>query len=163
MAEKSTGIAAGFIRNTGSISFQERPVQPSDFTKGNPFGDYASKWAQGEEIFFLLHPFWQEFADHFIMRRAVLQISGTQKLLTENFNAAQLENHLSPGFIPVEALAIPKETACSIPEGEYQLKSMYFRDLGDGFTLVNISYIQYGKWTLLQLAEKPIDPTGGQV
>lgn len=158
--KKIVDQAEKFIRTEGSISFQERPAQPSDFTEERNFGNYAEIWADSGNVFFNFFPDWQVFADCFIMRRAVLTITGTRKCLTENFGADELENHLSPGFVSVKNLAVPGTDCGSIPGGKYQLKDMNFRDLGDTFTLVKASYIQYAPWQLIQIEEVLPDPTG---
>ena len=147
-----------FIRTGGSVSFQERPVHPSDFTTEREYENFASIWSTGEESFFLKYPYWQEFADCFIMRRAVIQIDGMQKCLTATFQASELENYFSTGFIAPASLAIPGFDKSSIPSGKYQLKSLDFRDLGDTFSIIHVSYIQYGEWELVQVKDTLPDP-----
>ncbi|MBR2363935.1 MAG: hypothetical protein IKA79_01925 [Lentisphaeria bacterium] len=161
MAVTSVKFGSKFIRTGGSVSFQERSVHPSDFTFERIIEDYAGQWAKGEEAFFLKYPFWQEFADCFVMRRAIIQINGTQKCLTASFKADELEEHLYPGFVSLKNFAIPGFDRSSIPKGSYQLKSLDFRDQGDTFTIVNISYVQYCPWELIQIDPLVPDPAGG--
>lgn len=163
MALQNVRFGNKFIRTGGSVSFQERPVHPSDFTLEREYGNFASIWSTGEESFFLKYPYWQEFADCFIMRRAVIQINGTQKCLTGSFQASEMEKYFHTGFTAPKNFAIPGADKSSIPAGEYQLKSLDFRDLGDTFTIVNVSYIQYGNWELVQIKDSPADPAGRNV
>lgn len=158
MAVNSITFGSRFIRTGGSVSFQERSAHPSDFTKERGYNDFAAQWSLGEDGFFLKYPSWQEFADSFIMRRAVLQISGTQKCLTASFKADELEDYLHAGFVSLKSFAIPGFDRSSVPKGEYQLRSLDFRDLGDTFTIVNVSYLQYGAWQLVRLTETLPDP-----
>ena len=160
MTVRSVTFGSKFIRTGGSVSFQERTVHPSDFTLERTFGDYASQWAASEDLFHLKYPCWQEFADCFVMRRPVIQITGMQKCLTSSFGANELENHLDPGFVSLRSFAVPGFDRGSIPKGSYQLKSLEFHDQGDTFTVVNISYLQYGPWSLVQLEENLPDPEG---
>ena len=160
MAVSSITYSDKFIRTGGSVSFQERPAQPADFTMERGFGNYAALWADSGNTFFNFYPDWQSFADCFVMRRAVITITGTRKCLTASFGADELETHISPGFVSVRNFAVPGFDRGSIPKGEYQLRNMDFRDLGDTFTIINVSYIQYAAWELIQLEEVLPDPAG---
>ena len=160
MAVNNINYGNKFIRTGGSVSFQERPAQPADFTLERGFGSYAELWAGSGSAFFNFYPNWQSFADCFIMRRAIITITGTRKCLTSSFGADELESHLDPGFVSVKSFAVPGFDRGSIPKGEYQLRSMDFRDQGDTFCIINVSYIQYAPWELIRLEEILPDPAG---
>lgn len=162
MARRTTDYTSKFIRSGGNVTFQERSVQPSDFTRARGF-DYAEKWASYGETFIRKYPFWQIFADTFIMRRSVTHITGYQKCYTGNFDASELEGHLDPGFVELKYFAVPGLDRGSIPKGKYQLRELSFKDIGDGFTMVNVSYFQMGEWKLVELFSTHPDPVLGVV
>ncbi len=151
-----------FIRTGGSVGFEERGAQPSDFTEelGYP---YAKQFAetQGTSLFSVYYPNWQPFADCFIMRRSILQINGQQKCVTETFRANDLEKYKKPGFQNVKNFRIPGADRSSIPGGKYQLTNLSFADEGNGMTNITISYQQYGEWELIQLIGSPPSPGKG--
>ena len=88
---------SNFIRTGGSVSFEERAVQPSDFTGSN----YAAEYAADPELFQFNYPNWQDYADCFTMRRAVVSISGRQRCVSVQFKADDLKTYMDPGFVKV--------------------------------------------------------------
>lgn len=162
MAHRTTSYSSKFIRSGGNVTFQERSVQPSDFTLERGY-TYAQDWAYYEERFIQKYPFWQIFADSFVLRRSIVLISGYQKCYTRNFDASELEGHLEPGFVELKAFAVPGLDRGSIPKGKYQLKDLAFKDHGDGFTTVNVTYFQAGEWKLVELFSSHPDPVTGVI
>lgn len=148
---------AGFIRSGGGVTFEERCVQPSDFTRGRYSTDYATEYAESPSTFMLNYPNWQEFADCFIMRRAIINISGSQCCDTSSFNASDIKNYTDPGFVTVRNFKIPKTTN-SMPSGKYQLTNLSFTDNGDSTTNVSLSYQQHREWKLIKLQNSPPSP-----
>jgi len=138
-----------FVRTGGSISFEERPAQPSDFTDY----PYAKEYAESPSTFLLTYPDWQKFADAFVMRRAVITINGKQRCTTDSFKASELGTYKNPGFVKVKKFAVPGSDQASIPSGKYLLTSFNFSDAGEQYTDLSVSYLQYDEWTLIQLAD----------
>ena len=161
MARRTLDYTSKFIRSGGNVSFQERSVQPSDFTWERGY-DYAEKWSSLKEKFIQKYPNWQLFADTFVLRRSIINITGYQKCYTGNFDASELESHLDPGFVDLKSFAVPGLDRGSIPKGKYQLKELSFKDLGDGFTIVTVHYIQKGEWELVELFTFHPDPVTGE-
>ena len=116
----------GFIREGGSISFQERTVQPTDFTPERGFY-YAQRFSTNSITFYSLYPNWQNFADCFMMRRAVIHIHGSQRCATASFHASELELYQNAGFQRLKNFRIPGSDRGSIPYGKYQLVSLSFQ------------------------------------
>lgn len=150
----------GFIRTGGSISFQERGAQPSDFTSKRGY-TYANTYAESQTKFSSLYPNWQHFADCFIMRRSVIQITGKQHCHTASFNANDLKEYKNPSFVRVKNFKIPDSDRSSIPNGKYQLVNLSFSDEGNSFSTVTLQYQQYGEWELVKLIDNPPLPTKG--
>ena len=142
---------SNFIRTGGSVSFEERAVQPSDFTGSN----YAAEYAADPELFQFNYPNWQDYADCFTMRRAVVSISGRQRCVSVQFKADDLKTYMDPGFVKVKNFAIPGTRKSTIPSGKYLLTSFNFSDSGEGYTDLNVTYQQYGPWELVELREPP--------
>ena len=115
-----------------------------------------------KEKFIQKYPNWQLFADTFVLRRSIINITGYQKCYTGNFDASELESHLDPGFVDLKSFAVPGLDRGSIPKGKYQLKELSFKDLGDGFTIVTVHYIQKGEWELVELFTFHPDPVTGE-
>jgi|GEM_PF-7055069 len=147
----------GFIREGGSISFQERAVQPSDFTQERGY-EYAQRYFANQSAFFSLYPNWQNYADCFMMRRAVIHIQGKQRCATNSFHASDLKLYQDPGFQRLKNFRIPGTDSGSIPKGKYQLVSLSFQDGGDQITTVQLHYVQYGKWELVKLVDELPNP-----
>ena len=141
---------SNFIRTGGSVSFEERAVQPSDFTD-----TYAKEYAKDPELFRFHYPQWQDYADCFTMRRAVVSISGRQRCVSVQFKADDLKTYMDPGFVKVKNFAIPGTRKSTIPSGKYLLTSFSFSDSGEGYTDLNVTYQQYGPWELIQLRDPP--------
>ena len=152
--------ASGFIRQSGGISFEERGAQPSDFTQQRGFR-YARIYAENPDLFSDYYPEWQSFADCFIMRRAIITISGKQECHTRSFSASDLKSYADPGFQNVKKMKIPGSDRSSIPGGKYQLTDLQVTDVGNSMTQVTISYQQYCEWELIQLTEKTPSPGEG--
>lgn len=150
----------GWIRSGGSVSFQERSVQPSDFTRKRGF-TYAEDWALYNEKFMQKYPFWQIFADCYVMRRYVIKVSGKQRSLSSSFRANDLEGYLDVGFQGVGNFRTPGSNRSSIPSGKYQLEGFRFTEAGDGFCDASVDYIQYGEWKMVQIVEPVPDPKTG--
>ena len=147
----------GFIREGGSISFQERAVQPSDFTQKRGY-EYAQRYFANRSSFFSQYPNWQNYADCFIMRRAVIHITGSQNCATGSFRASDLKLYQEPGFQSLKNFRIPGSDRGSIPHGKYQLISLSFRDNGNQTTSVQLHYVQYGQWELVRLTDDLPEP-----
>lgn len=149
----------GFIRESGAITFQERAAEPGDFTaeRGYP---YAVEFQNQTTVFYRNYPAWQSFADCFVMRRAVIDISGKQRCRTASFNASDLKKFRDPGFQNLKNFRIPGSDRSSVPDGKYQLTSLSFQDEGNQITLVRVHYQQFGKWELIRLVDRPPRPNG---
>ena len=147
----------GFIREGGSISFQERAVQPVDFTQERGYG-YARRYYFNRNSFFSIYPNWQNFADCFMMRRAVIHIRGSQRCATSSFRASDLKLYQDPGFQRLKNFRIPGSDSGSIPNGKYQLIGMSFRDSGNQITTVQLEYVQFGRWELVKLTDDLPEP-----
>lgn len=146
-----------YARSGGGVSFEERPAQPSDFSASRGY-PYAQDYADHRDFFDMMYPRWQQFADCFVMRRAVLSISGRQKVETRTFRASELEDYLDPGFVTVKNFAIPGSNSGSIPRGKWQLVNLSFRDEGNVYTEIDVSYQQYGSWELIRLDDSVSPP-----
>lgn len=151
--------AKNFIRTGGGISFEERAPQPSDFTDARGYA-YAEEFAKSPTTFAGTYKQWQQFADCFIMRRPIITISGSQQCETKTFKAREIEKHTKVGFVSVADFAIPGSDRDSIPNGKYQLVSMNWNDQQNGYTVVNVTYQQYGEWELLKLISPAPNPKG---
>ena len=149
-----------FMRTGGGVSFEERGAQPSDFTALRGYV-YADKYAESARVFESNYPNWQAFADCFVMRRPIIQISGQQVCSTESFLASDLMGYRKVGFVNVKSFRIPGSDRCSVPGGKYQLTNLSFSDNGNGHTTVNLSYQQYGEWELVQIQDNPPAPSKG--
>ena len=141
--------ASNFIRTGGSVTFEERAAQPSDFP------EYAAEYAEDPEVFRFTYPNWQEYADCFIMRRAVITISGRQRCSTTTFRANDLKAYTETGFMRVKNFALPGTDNSAIPGGKYLLTSFAFSDTGEQYTDLTVTYQQYGKWDLVRLCDPP--------
>lgn len=141
--------ASNFIRTGGSVAFEERAAQPSDFP------DYAAEYAKDPEVFLFAYPNWQEYADCYIMRRSVVTISGRQRCATTTFRANDLKAYTETGFTRVKNFAIPGSNSSAIPSGKYLLTSFAFADTGEQYTDLTVTYQQYGKWDLVKLRNPP--------
>ena len=153
-------LKSGFIRSGGAISFQERGAQPSDFTSRRGYS-YARAYAKSQTDFADRYPNWQPFADCFVMRRAVIQISGKQQCNTASFNANELGKYKDPSFVEVNNFKIPGINLGSIPRGKYQLVNLSFSDEGNSFSTVSVQYQQYAEWELVRIVENPPNPATG--
>ena len=150
---------SGFIRESGAITFQERAAEPSDFTRERGY-TYAAEFQNKTTVFYRNYPAWQSFADCFVMRRAVINISGKQRCRTASFNASDLKKFRDPGFQNLKNFRIPGSDRSSVPDGRYQLTGLSFQDEGNQITLVRVHYQQFGKWELIQLTDRLPFPTG---
>lgn len=149
----------GFIRESGNISFQERPVQPSDFTSERGYR-YAAEFDNYQTVFHNRYPAWQSFADCFLMRRPVIHINGKQRCHTASFHASDLKKYQNPGVQSLKNLRIPGSDRGSIPDGKYQLTNLSFQDEGNQITVIHLHYVQYGKWELVQVVDHAPNPAG---
>ena len=152
----------GFIREGGSISFQERAVQPADFTAERGYV-YAQRYLTNSSSFFSIYPNWQNFADCFMARRAVIHIQGRQRCSTDSFHASDLKQYQEPGFQRLKNFRIPGSDRSSIPDGKYQLISLSFQDGGNQVTTVQLHYVQYGKWELIKLVDVLPNPWRSEI
>ena len=150
----------GFIRSGGGVTFEERAAQPSDFTAARGY-PYAKIYAENKEVFDGYYPDWQAFADCFVMRRAVIAITGTETCNTGSFGSGELGGYTDPGFQSVKNFKVPGSDRGSIPSGKYQLTSLSFSDAGNGMTIVTVSYQQYGEWKLIKLTTTTPSPGEG--
>ena len=150
---------SGFIRESGAITFQERPAEPGDFTAERGYR-YAVEFQNLATIFYRHYPAWQSFADCFVMRRAVINISGKQRCNTASFNASDLKKYQNTGFQSLKNFRIPGSDRSSVPDGRYQLTGLSFQDEGNQITLVRVHYQQFGKWELIRLADRLPRPDG---
>ncbi len=152
-----------WTRAGGGVSFDERAVQPSDFTKSRGYA-YAEEYAKGPTQFGFDYPNWQGFADHFVMRRAIIAINAKQKCDSNTLLASQIDNYTECGFVSLPSLALPNVRGSVVPGGKYQCTGFSFSDDGDGYSSVTVNYQQYGEWELIQLTQsnkKIPDPKGG--
>lgn len=149
----------GFIRESGAITFQERGAEPGDFTAARGYR-YAADFQNNASYFYRNYPAWQSFADCFVMRRAVINISGKQRCRTASFNASDLKKFRDPGFQSLKNFRIPGSDRSSVPDGRYQLMSLSFQDEGNQVTMVRVHYQQFGEWELIQLTDHLPLPTG---
>lgn len=154
----STGdfSANRFIRNGGHVTFEEHSAQPGDFPQ------YSAEYARSPQNFAKKYPFWQKFAECFVLRRPIIHISATQRCNTASFKASDLQYYTETGFIPVKNFRIPGLDRGSIPGGRYQLTNCTFRDEGNTFTIIKLTYQQYGPWELVQLNKTVPDPMTGE-
>jgi len=151
---------SGFIRTGGGVTFEERSAQPSDFTAARGYS-YAKTYAEQKDVFDVYYPDWQAFADCFVMRRAVIAVSGQQTCNTSSFHASDLKDYTDPGFQNIKNFRIPGSDRSSIPGGKYQLTNLSFSDAGNSMTTVTVSYQQYGEWKLIKLTAKTPSPGAG--
>lgn len=149
-----------WIRTGGGISFEERGAQPSDFTEKRGY-PYAKTYAESQDLFPTYYPDWQVFADCFIVRRAVISISGKQECTTASFKASDIMKYTDTGFQKVRDMKLPGSDRSSIPGGKYQLTNLNFADGQNGISHVTVSYQQYGEWQLIQIQEKLPSPGEG--
>jgi hypothetical protein len=150
---------ASFNRAGGSISFGERAPQPSDFNGSRGY-KYAEEYAASPTDFNVKYPNWQAFADSFSIRRAVINMTGTQTCNTCSFRSNDIEDYLDAGFVTVRDFKVPGfSTVDSMPDGKYMNVGMSFTDNRNGYTEVTINYMQYGDWELIQLINDLPDPT----
>ena len=150
---------SGFIRESRAITFQERGAQPGDFTAARGY-TYAAEFQVQATQFYRHYPAWQSFADCFILRRAVINISGKQRCRTASFNASDLKKFRNPGFQSLKNFRIPGSDRSSVPDGKYQLTRLSFQDEGNQVTVVRVHYQQFGEWKLIQLTDRPPLPDG---
>ena len=150
---------SGFIRESGAITFQERGAQPSDFTAARGYS-YASEYQEQANLFYRHYPAWQSFADCFVMRRAVINISGKQRCRTASFHASDLKKFRDPGFQNLKNFRIPGSDRSSVPDGKFQLTGLSFQDEGNQVTVIRVHYQQFGEWKLVKLMERPPQPNG---
>lgn len=150
---------SSFNRGGGSVSFEERLPQPSDFNYSTGYG-YSEEYAKGPDAFQKKYPNWQSFADCFIMRRAVIHITGIQTCNTCSFRSNDIDDYTDADFTSVRNFKVPGfSTIDSIPHGKYMNVGMSFVDKGNGYTEVTINYVQYREWELIQLISDSSDPT----
>lgn len=150
----STNFSSGrFIRTGGGIRFEERAAQPSDFTGDRNLGGYAAEFAASPAEFAKKYPEWQNMADGYVMRRAIITITGRQTCRTSTFKANDLERFVEPGFVRIGNFAVPGSDASSIPKGKYQLTDFSFADQGNGYTEVTVPYQQKQKWELVDVSK----------
>ncbi len=152
-----------FRRTGGGVSFEERTVQPSDFSGKRKFGNYAKLYAESQENFKKAYPNWQEFADCFTMRRAIISINGSQDCDTDTLNPSNIEQFTNTGFVTVRGFVQPNRSSSTIPRGKYQCTNFTFTDQGNGYSTVNVTYQQYGEWELINLTQSERglpDPAG---
>ena len=150
---------SGFIRESGAITFQERAAEPGDFTADRGY-TYAAEFQNQATLFYRNYPGWQSFADCFVMRRAVINISGKQRCRTASFNASDLKKFRATGFQSLKKFRIPGSDRSSMPDGKYQLTGLSFQDEGNQITLVRVQYQQFGAWELVRLADRLPRPSG---
>jgi len=144
-----------FNRSGGSIGFEEREPQPLDFTEDLGFGYAAAYAADGPEVFLKNFPdFQQDYAKKYVMRRTILTISGTQQCETATFRADDIADFLETGYQTLRDFAIPGSDAGSTPGGEFLLRSFSWRDRGDQYTDVDVTYEQKGPWKLVKVDEE---------
>ena len=108
---------SGFMRESGAITFQERAAEPGDFTALRGYS-YAVEFQTQGMSFYRSYPAWQSFADCFIMRRAVINISGKQRCRTASFNASDLKKYQEAGFQGLKNFRIPGSDRSSVPDGK---------------------------------------------
>ena len=153
-----------YKRSSGGVSFEERAPQPSDFTYERGYS-YADDFAESGDTgaFELEYPNWQAFADCFVMRRAVITISGKQQCTSDQFLAGEIENYTYPDFVPVKNFAAAGvRSADTIPEGDYLNTEMEFTEAGNGYVIINVSYVQYREWKLVKVITDTPNPAGDQ-
>lgn len=150
---------SNFNRGGGSVSFEERLPQPSDFNYSADF-EFSDEYAKSPGTFQKNYPNWQAFADCFIMRRAVIHITGTQTCNTCSFRSNDIDDYTEADFTSVKDFKVPGfSTIDSIPSGKYMNVGMSFVDKGNGYSEVTINYVQYREWQLVQLISETPNPT----
>lgn len=142
-----------WTRIGGGISFEERAAQPSDFTATRGLGNYAKEYADAPTVFSVVYPNWQEFADCFIMRRAVVTINGFQECDTNSLQHGDIDRFSKPGFLSMPQFELPNVKGAVVPSGKYQCTSFVFNDNRTGYSNVNVSYVQYRDWELIPLIQ----------
>ena len=85
------------------------------------------------------------------MRRAVVTVSGSQRVETTTLQAGQLAGFLTPGAVTPVSFKMPDGAGSAIPEGSYMLQEFSFRDQQNGYTDVEVTYRMYQKWELIKL------------
>lgn len=154
MATVCNFTKAKFDRKGGGIGFEEREPQPMDFTEDLGFGYAAAYAANGPEAFLVQYPdFKKDFAEKYMMRRAILTISGTQRCSTETFRADDIADFMETGYQDLRSFAIPGSDAGGTPDGEFLLRSFNWSDNGNGYTDVDVTYEQKGPWKLVKVNE----------
>ncbi len=146
------------VRGGGAVSFEERLPQPSDFNYSAGYS-FSEEYAKGSDVFQKKNPNWQAFADCFIMRRAVIHITGIQTCNTCSFRSNDIDDYTDADFTSVKNFKVPGfSTIDSIPSGKYMNVGMSFADKGNGYTEVTINYVQYREWELVKLISDPPSP-----
>ncbi|MBS1371584.1 MAG: hypothetical protein HPZ91_16700 [Lentisphaeria bacterium] len=162
MATNAKFSSRKFIRTGGSVEFTEKDPQPSDFTEEYGY-TYATEYAQSKTCFVRTYPKWKRFAACFKVRTGTITITGKLRCRTETFQATQMEKCMKPGYVDVEALAIPGNDRSSIPSGDFQLVSYKFTDDGNGYTDIIVTYKQNLQEELVKISRVVPSPKGNKV
>ena len=168
--------AAVFIRTGGSVSFEERPATSSDLDLQQAINaanspDYVPPDDAGlspRELILRAKStrlynidgklvripktiYSDTTLDGYVVRRAVVTVSGSQRVETTTLQAGQLAGFLTPGAVTPFSFKMPDGAGSAIPEGSYMLQEFSFRDQQNGYTDVEVTYRMCQKWELIKL------------
>ncbi len=172
--------ATRFIRTGGGISFEERAATADDLDweraraaaadGSGIIDDYPGAdvyeggvhWSTNVNTTVLLFridgmlvkipkmTYFDHALDAYISRRTVITITGRQRVETKTLQASQLAGFKPPGIVTPRNFVLPGGEPSAIPEGKYLLQDFSFRDLGNGYTDVEVSYRAVETWELVR-------------
>lgn len=161
---------ANFIRRTMSVTWERTGIQPSDFTTTeylSPSGKtYAQEYAADPTGFLSSFPDWNDFADYFIKKRAVVVITGSQEVSTKRTGGAIMDIFCTADAIDLQPFRIcggVQDIVSSIPyaDGYWYNNGAEVTDLQNGYTRITATYIQYREWTIVKHKDgTPPNPAG---
>ena len=134
-----------FIRDNVSITIEEKNCDVCDLTQAEK--DHI------DDVIGVGQPTFQEiYLDPYIMRRFVVDVSGHQDCDTISVLNSVLNDYLDlDGQNPPPDFLIAGGTGGTVPSGKYLLTKFDVRDRGDYFSVVSVSYVQYGDWTKIKI------------
>ncbi|MDD3886956.1 MAG: hypothetical protein PHI35_08785, partial [Victivallaceae bacterium] len=89
-------------------------------------------------------------------------LSAENNITSDEFLAREIENYTDPDFVSVKNFATAGvRSSDTIPKGRYFNTEMQFTDVGNGYTNITVSYVQYREWKLIKIIDKVPSPKGG--
>ena len=127
-----------FIRDNVSITIEERDCELRDLSAADQSHELDSD-------------FQQVYLDPYIMRRYVVDIFGHQDCDTISVLNAVLNDYLDLDEQTPPDFLVAGGTGGTVPSGKYLLTKFDVNDRGDSFSVVSVSYVQYGDWTKIKI------------